>query len=221
MSSNTGSSIEKMLPPSPTASQKRSINLFNAEEEEIDAISFERIGVNTMHYKDRTSIVSAKYADVTTCLGEIRPGKGVKFIPADVPAIYDSIPEIISPSDPTGWGDVNIKENEMFVIAKITTNPVGLVAAGDIVGAFSNYATRELRGKAVVKKIGNLYLCLFSVYYDTEELESSFDLRLYRIDSGTVLPPSHIIIREGVVGSMEDPEQLLFTADGGGTPDVQ
>ena len=104
MSSNTGSSIEKMTPPSPSPSQKRSINLFNAEEEEIDAISFERIGVNTMHYKDRTSIVSAKYADVTTCLGEIRPGKGVKFIPADVPAIYDSIPEIISPSDPTGWG---------------------------------------------------------------------------------------------------------------------
>jgi hypothetical protein len=155
--------------------------------------------------------VSAKYADVTTCLGEIRPGKGVKFIPADVPAIYDSIPEIISPSDPTGWGDVNIKENEMFVIAKITTNPVGLVAAGDIVGAFSNYATRELRGKAVVQKIGNLYLCLFSVYYDTEELESSFDLRLYSINTGTTRS-SHITIREGVVGSMEDPEQLLFTA---------
>ena len=79
MSSNTGSSIEKMLPPSPTASQKRSINLFNAEEEEIDAISFERIGVNTMHYKDRTSIVSAKYADVTTCLGEIRPGRALSL----------------------------------------------------------------------------------------------------------------------------------------------
>ena len=214
MSSNTGSSIEKMLPPSPTASQKRSINLFNAEEEEIDAISFERIGVNTMHYKDRTSIVSAKYADVTTCLGEIRPGKGVKFIPAEVPAIYDSIPEIISPSDPTGWGDVNIKENEMFVIAKITTNPVGLVAAGDIVGAFHNYATGDLRGKAVVKKIGDLYFCLFAIYYDTEELGDSFELRLYRIDSGTVLPPSHITIREGVVGSMEEPEQLLFSDAG-------
>lgn len=216
MSSNTGSSIEKMLPPSPTASQKRSINLFNAEEEEIDAISFERIGVNTMHYKDRTSIVSAKYADVTTCLGEIRPGKGVKFIPAEVPAIYDSIPEIISPYDPMGWGDVNIKENEMYIIAKITTNPPGAVAAGDIVGAFSNYATRDLRGKAVVKKIGNLYLCLFAIYYDTEEIENSFDLRLYRINTGTTRP-SNIIIREGVVGSMEDPEQLLFSDAGGGS----
>jgi hypothetical protein len=203
-----------MLPPSPTASQKRSINLFNAEEEEIDAISFERIGVNTMHYKDRTSIVSAKYADVTTCLGEIRPGKGVKFIPADVPAIYDSIPEIISPSDPTGWGDVNIKENEMYIIAKIATNPPGLVASGDIVGAFSTAG--DLRGKSVVKKIGNLYLCLFAVYYDTDELGETFDLRLYRIDNGT-LPPLHIIIREGVVGSIEDPEQLLFTTDGGGS----
>lgn len=210
MSSNTGSSIEKMLPPSPTASQKRSINLFNAEEEEIDAISFERIGVNTMHYKDRTSIVSAKYADVTTCLGEIRPGKGVKFIPAEVPAIYDSIPEIISPSDPTGWGNVNIKENEMIVIAEITTNPGGLVAAGDIVGAFSNYDAGDLRGKAVVKKIGNLYLCLFAIYYDTEEIENSFDLRLYRINTGTTLS-SYITIREGVVGSMEEPEQLLFS----------
>jgi hypothetical protein len=218
MSSNTGSSIEKMLPPSPTASQKRSINLFNAEEEEIDAISFERIGVNTMHYKDRTSIVSAKYADVTTCLGEIRPGKGVKFIPAEVPAIYDSIPEIISPYDPMGWGNVNIKENEMYIIASITTSPVGLVAAGDIVGAFSNHATKDLRGKSVVQKIGNLYLCVIVVYYDTEELESSFDLRLYRIDSGTTLS-SYITIREGVVGSMEEPEQLQFSkAD---TPAVQ
>jgi len=218
MSSNTGSSIEKMLPPSPTASQKRSINLFNAEEEEIDAISFERIGVNTMHYKDRTSIVSAKYADVTTCLGEIRPGKGVKFIPAEVPAIYDSIPEIISPSDPTGWGDVNIKENEMIVIAKITTNLVGAVAAGDIVGAFSNYATGDLRGKSVVQNIGGVYLCVIVVYYDTDEIGNSFDLKLYRINTGTT-SSSNIIIREGVVGSMEDPKQLLFTD--AGTPGVQ
>jgi hypothetical protein len=218
MSSNTGSSIEKMLPPSPTASQKRSINLFNAEEEEIDAISFERIGVNTMHYKDRTSIVSAKYADVTTCLGEIRPGKGVKFIPAEVPAIYDSIPEIISPSDPTGWGNVNIKENEMYIIASITTSPVGLVAAGDIVGAFSNHATKDLRGKAVVQKIGGVYLCVIVVYYDTDEIGNSFDLKLYRINTDTTLS-SYITIREGVVGSMAEPEQLQFSkAD---TPAVQ
>jgi hypothetical protein len=219
MSSNTGSSIEKMLPPSPTASQKRSINLFNAEEEEIDAISFERIGVNTMHYKDRTSIVSAKYADVTTCLGEIRPGKGVKFFPAEVPAIYDSIPEIISPSDPTGWGDVNIKENEMIVIAEITTSPVGSVAAGDIVGAFSNYATGDLRGKSVVQNIGGVYLCVIVVYYDTEELGETFDLRLYRINTDTT-HSSYITIREGVVGSMEDPEQLVLFSDAG-TPDEQ
>lgn len=210
MSSNTGSSIEKMLPPSPTASQKRSINLFNAEEEEIDAISFERIGVNTMHYKDRTSIVSAKYADVTTCLGEIRPGKGVKFIPAEVPAIYDSIPEIISPSDPTGWGDVNIKENEMIVIAKITTRGLASVAAGDIVGAFYNYATgRDLRGKSVVQNIGGVYLCVIVVYYDTEELEDTLDLRLYSIDNEEEYYSS-IPIEEGVVGSMEEPQVLIF-----------
>jgi len=209
MSSNTGSNIEKMLPPSPTASQKRSINLFNAEEEEIDAISFERIGVNTMHYKDRTSIVSAKYADVTTCLGEIRPGKGVKFIPAEVPAIYDSIPEIISPSDPTGWGDVNIKENEMIVIAKITTRGLASVAAGDIVGAFYNYATGDLRGRSVVQNIGDVYLCVIVVYYDTEELEDTLDLRLYSIDNEEEYYSS-IPIEEGVVGSMEEPQVLIF-----------
>lgn len=209
MSSNTGSSIEKMLPPSPTASQKRSINLFNAEEEEIDAISFERIGVNTMHYKDRTSIVSAKYADVTTCLGEIRPGKGVKFIPAEVPAIYDSIPEIISPSDPTGWGDVNIKENEMVIIASITTRGLASVAAGDIVGAFSNYATGDLRGRSVVQNIGGVYLCVIVVYYDTEELEDTLDLRLYSIDNEEEYYSS-IPIEEGVVGSMEEPQVLIF-----------
>lgn len=207
MSSNTGSSIEKMLPPSPTASQKRSINLFNAEEEEIDAISFERIGVNTMHYKDRTSIVSAKYADVTTCLGEIRPGKGVKFIPAEVPAIYDSIPEIISPSDPTGWGDVNIKENEMVIIASIITNPSGLVAAGDIVGAFF---AGDLRGRSVVQNIGGQYLCVIVVYYDTEELGDTLDLRLYSIDNEEEYYSS-ISIEEGVVGSIEAPEELIFS----------
>lgn len=209
MSSNTGSNIEKMLPPSPTASQKRSINLFNAEEEEIDAISFERIGVNTMHYKDRTSIVSAKYADVTTCLGEIRPGKGVKFIPAEVPAIYDSIPEIISPSDPTGWGDVNIKENEMVIIASITTRGLASVAAGDIVGAFYNYATGDLRGRSVVQNIGGVYLCVIVVYYDTEELEDTLDLKLYSIDNEEEYYSS-IPIEEGVVGSMEEPQVLIF-----------
>lgn len=209
MSSNTGSNIEKMLPPSPTASQKRSINLFNAEEEEIDAISFERIGVNTMHYKDRTSIVSAKYADVTTCLGEIRPGKGVKFIPAEVPAIYDSIPAIISPSDPTGWGDVNIKENEMVIIASITTRGLASVAAGDIVGAFYNYATGDLRGRSVVQNIGGVYLCVIVVYYDTEELEDTLDLKLYSIDNEEEYYSS-IPIEEGVVGSMEEPQVLIF-----------
>ena len=211
MSSNTGSSIEKMLPPSPTASQKRSINLFNAEEEEIDAISFERIGVNTMHYKDRTSIVSAKYADVTTCLGEIRPGKGVKFIPAEVPAIYDSIPEIISPSDPTGWGDVNIKENEMVIIAKIIATAPASVAAGDIVGAFNRSSSGGgLRGRSVVQNIGGVYLCVIVVYYDTEELGETFDLRLYSIDSGAVCFSS-ISIKNGVVGSIEAPEELIFS----------
>lgn len=200
-----------MTPPSPSVLQKRSINLFNAEEEEIDAISFERIGVNTMHYKDRTSIVSAKYADVTTCLGEIRPGKGVKFIPADVPAIYDSIPEIISPSDPTGWGDVTIKENEMVIIASITTSGLASVAAGDIVGAFyGDYSTGDSRGRSVVQNIGGVYLCVIVVYYDTEELEDTLDLRLYSIDNDDEYYSS-IYIQEGVVGSMEAPEELIFS----------
>lgn len=214
MSSNTGSSIEKMTPPSPSPSQKRSINLFNAEEEEIDAISFERIGVNTMHYKDRTSIVSAKYADVTTCLGEIRPGKGVKFIPADVPAIYDSIPEIISSSDPTGWNDVTIKENEMVIIASITTSGLASVAAGDIVGAFYS---GDLRGRSVVQNIGGMYLCVIVVYYDTEELEDTLDLSLYSIDNEEEYYSS-IYIEEGVVGSMEAPEELIFSTQN--TPEV-
>jgi hypothetical protein len=218
MSSNTGSSIEKMTPPSPSASQKRSINLFNAEEEEIDAISFERIGVNTMHYKDRTSIVSAKYADVTTCLGEIRPGKGVKFIPADVPAIYDSIPEIISPSDPTGWDDITIKENEMVIIASITTRGTVSVAAGDIVGAFvGNHPAVTLRGRSVVQNIGGVYLCVIVVYYDTEELGNTLDLRLYSIDDDDEYYTT-ISIEEGVVGSMEEPQVLIFSATG--TPEL-
>lgn len=217
MSSNTGSSIEKMTPPSPSPSEKRSINLFNAEEEEIDAISFERIGVNTMHYKDRTSIVSAKCADVTTCLGEIRPGKGVKFIPADVPAIYDSIPEIISSSDPTGWNDVAIKENEMVIIASIETGAMASVAAGDIVGAFYNYATGDLRGRSVVQNIGGAYLCVIVVYYDTEELGNTLDLRLYSINNDREYYSS-IPIEEGVVGSMEAPEELIFKSNW--APDV-
>lgn len=217
MSSNTGSSIEKMTPPSPSPSEKRSINLFNAEEEEIDAISFERIGVNTMHYKDRTSIVSAKCADVTTCLGEIRPGKGVKFIPANVPAIYDPIPEIISSSDPTGWNDVAIKENEMVIIASIETGAMASVAAGDIVGAFYNYATGDLRGRSVVQNIGGAYLCVIVVYYDTEELGNTLDLRLYSINNDREYYSS-IPIEEGVVGSMEAPEELIFKSNW--APDV-
>ncbi|MDD3663233.1 MAG: hypothetical protein PHT84_05220 [Candidatus Pacebacteria bacterium] len=204
-----------MIPPSPTASQKRSINLFNAEEEEIDAISFERIGVNTMHYKDRTSIVSAKYADVTTCLGEIRPGKGVKFIPAEVPAIYDSIPEIISPSDPTEWGDVTIKENEMVIFAKIIATPPISVASGDIVGAF--YAG-DLRGRSVVQNIGGQYLCVIVVYYDTDQIGKTLNLKLYSIDDNKIYSSNTpILIENGVVGSLANPIQLHFNVDGGGS----
>lgn len=218
MSSNTGSSIEKMTPPSASVSQKRSINLFNAEEEEIDAISFERIGVNTMHYKDRTSIVSAKYADVTTCLGEIRPGKGVKFIPAEVPAIYDSIPEIISPTDPTEWGDVNIKANEMVIWAKIITSGTASVAAGDIVGAFYDYAEGDLRGRSVVQKIEDSHRCVIVVYYDTDELGDDLDLRLYSIDGDrSYSSNTPILIENGVVGSQAVPIQLHFNVDGGGS----
>ena len=180
MSSNTGSSIEKMTPPSPSASQKRSINLFNAEEEEIDAISFERIGVNTMHYKDRTSIVSAKYADVTTCLGEIRPGKGVKFIPADVPAIYDSIPEIIEGDDPTGWGDVVVKENEMIVIASITDG-AGARDTGDVVGVYHSFSN-ELRGKATVQNIAGTAFCVVTIYYDDDEIGNTLVFKLYCLE---------------------------------------
>ena len=161
--------------------------------------------------------MSAKYADVTTCLGEIRPGKGVKFIPADVPAIYDSIPEIKSPSDPTGWGDVNIKENEMVIIASITTSGPASVAAGDIVGAFYNYATGDLRGRSVVQNIGGVYLCVIVVYYDTKELGETFDLRLYSIDNEEEYYSS-ISIEEGVVGSMEAPQELIFTDNS--TPEV-
>lgn len=211
MSSNTGSSIEKMTPPSPSPSQKRSINLFNAEEEEIDAISFERIGVNTMHYKDRTSIVSAKCADVTTCLGEIRPGKGVKFIPADVPAIYDSIPEIISSTDPTGWGDVTVKENEMYIIARIKPDYQNPVAAGDILGAFYQ---EDLRGRSVVHKIENRFLCIITVNYDTDELGKTLELRLYDISRDMHYSFSRAI-EEGVVGTIESPIELELGNSGG------
>ena len=54
-----------------------------------------------------------------------------------------------------------------------------------------------------------MYLCVIVVYYDTEELGNDLDLRLYSIDNEEEYHSS-IPIEEGVVGSMEEPEELRF-----------
>jgi hypothetical protein len=54
-----------------------------------------------------------------------------------------------------------------------------------------------------------VYLCVIVVYYDTEELEDTLDLRLYSIDNEEEYYSS-IPIEEGVVGSMEEPQVLIF-----------
>ena len=98
----------------------------------------------------------------------------------------------------------------MVIIASITTTAPASVAAGDIVGAFHNYATGDLRGKAVVQNIGGVYLCVIVVYYDTKELEDKLDLVLYSIDNDDKYYSSSYIA-EGVVGTIEEPETLTFS----------
>jgi hypothetical protein len=142
--------------------------------------------------------------------------KGVKFIAADVPAIYDSIPEIIEPDDPTGWGDVIVKENEMIVIASITDG-AGARDTGDIVGVFHSFKG-ELRGRATVQNIAGTAFCVITIYYDEDEIDNTLVFKLYCLSEEEELESTDIsAVAEGVTGSIASPEVLLFSTGGAGT----
>lgn len=72
MLSNVNSRIDPMSAPAIAPSKKRSVNLFTATEIEVDALSFERVGVNTINPKDKACVTYAYCADSISCLGEIR-----------------------------------------------------------------------------------------------------------------------------------------------------
>jgi len=91
MLSNRNSRIDPMTSPMMTESRKRSVNLFTATEIEVDALSFEMIGVSTRNPKDVSSIVVAKYVDTTSCAGEIRAAYSIATTAASVPVLYVAV----------------------------------------------------------------------------------------------------------------------------------
>ena len=88
MLSNRNSRIDPMASPPMTESRKRSINLFTAVEIEVDALSFEMIGVSTRNPKDVACIVSALYSDTTSCSGEIRAAYSLTTSQISRPVLY-------------------------------------------------------------------------------------------------------------------------------------
>lgn len=59
---------------SPDVLTRNSFKIFDSSETEIIAIDFEKLGINTLHSKDRTLITEVQYADVRSIAGEIAPG---------------------------------------------------------------------------------------------------------------------------------------------------
>ena len=80
MASNETSRIDPMSMPAPQPSKKKSINLMGAVEYEIDAISFDGAGVNTVNPKDKPNIQVAMNADFSSCFGEVRPAQVFKLV---------------------------------------------------------------------------------------------------------------------------------------------
>lgn len=216
MLSNINSRIDEMKPTTPGAPDKRSINLFNAEEEEIDALSFERIGVNTIHYKDRTSIVSAKYCDVTTCLGEIRPGTGIAFNLTNLYSLYptedqgflDEIPEN------SGLGELKTSDTIMYLFVKLNYMQ-------DIEGQPSQQVS--LDGYVLAARVGDKVVGLSTINGNnramlkiyTELADNDITFKIYKsdadpasklIDSSTTLT----VKPNDIMGTPEEPIDLSF-----------
>lgn len=61
------------------AQERNSFKIFEATELEIPAIDFERLGINTLHPKDRTLITNLVSADPKSIIGEIWPGRDVNI----------------------------------------------------------------------------------------------------------------------------------------------
>lgn len=72
MLSNKPSRIDPMSTTMMKPSQKKSMNLISASEEEYQALNFKNFGNNTVNAKDVAIIQAAKFCDIDTVIGEIR-----------------------------------------------------------------------------------------------------------------------------------------------------
>ena len=60
-------------------SERNSFKIFEGQEYEMPAIDFDKVGVNTIHAKDRTLIENINYGDPDAIMGQISPGKRVSY----------------------------------------------------------------------------------------------------------------------------------------------
>ena len=191
----------------PPPSNKKSLTIFSVEEEEMEAISFERIGINTMHYKDRTSIISAKYADVTTCLGEIRPNTGVEFIPAPIPSIYG-----------IDVDDVLVRNQVMVIVAVAKSSggdPIG--TAGDYITVIHQNTNEVIGSGLVTGSPGNLVANIF-ILYAASETGDTIKFRYHVANSETVY--SSLPAYNRTLSNNSISVDIRFNLEGGGTPET-
>lgn len=151
MLSNRTSRVDPMTQASPLPSKKRSLNIVTPSAGEIDALDFDRLGTNTMHYKDKTVITHLESADVTTVLGEIAQGLEISTDEVALPTLdndsgfweygahgvffsqsiealsFNVLTPIFSPSNIVKTKNYSYHE----AASKNITNPVGAIA-GDI-----------------------------------------------------------------------------------------
>ena len=189
----------------PPPSNKKSLTIFSVEEEEMEAISFERIGINTMHYKDRTSIISAKYADVTTCLGEIRPNTGVEFEPVPIPSIYG-----------IDVDDVLVR-NQVMVIRAVAKSsggdPIG--TAGDHITVIHQNTNDVIGIGLVTGNHGNL-VANIGILYAASETGNKIKFRYYT--SSTSYPS--LTTSDQTLSNNSISVDIRFNLEGGGTPET-
>lgn len=135
------SNIGQFTGVNPAASTRNSFKVFDAQEVEIGAIDFERLGINTIHPKDRTTITELEYADVRSVAGEISPGREIQLSATGDTGGLDEISMAFLPETSLSIGRFNSAYVNAMYPRRIQTEEVD----GDVTGALMPVLPKEIR----------------------------------------------------------------------------
>ena len=135
------SNIGQFTGVNPAASTRNSFKVFDAQEVEIGAIDFERLGINTVHPKDRTTITELEYADVRSVAGEISPGREIQLSATGDTGGLDEISMAFLTETSLSIGRFNSAYVNAMYPRRIQTEEVD----GDVTGALMPVLPKEIR----------------------------------------------------------------------------